>query len=253
MRIDPHHPRAESLRIRETLVQGVHDGITSTAGLLAHGRGEAFDYLLGETTHDFARRAIEAAAAYLLTAKSPILSINGNAAALVPSEFVMLAKLLNCKIEVNLFHHSEERIHRIETMLRALDETVVLDWKKSPKATLPGIASNRKTVIRSGIANADVVFVPLEDGDRCEALRALGKTVITVDLNPLSRTARSATVTIIDNIVRSLPLLIQTAGTMKAAPRKKKEEILKTYANRHILENALAAIAAHLKEVRRKT
>ena len=50
-----------------------------------------------------------------------------------------------------------------------------------------------------GIEKADVVLVPLEDGDRCEALIALGKD-IAIDLNPLSRTSRTATVTIVDEV-----------------------------------------------------
>ena len=102
MQIDPSHPRFKSLKIREKLVWGIKKGLTHPAGLLAHGRGEAFDYLLGEKTHDFAKKAIEAAGAYLISAKNPIISVNGNTSALCPNELVGLAKLLNCKIEVNL-------------------------------------------------------------------------------------------------------------------------------------------------------
>jgi len=67
---------------------------------------------------------------------------------------------------------------------------------------------------------ADVVFVPLEDGDRCEALIAAGKQVLVVDLNPLSRTARAATVTIVDELTRVLeellPLLLAGTGSPDA-------------------------------------
>ena len=48
---------------------------------------------------------------------------------------------------------------------------------------------------------------PLEDGDRCEALVKMGKKVITIDLNPLSRTAQTAHITIVDELTRCLPLL----------------------------------------------
>ena len=58
-----------------------------------------------------------------------------------------------------------------------------------------------------GIGEADVVLVPLEDGDRCQALKAMGKTVVTVDLNPLSRTAKAADVTVVDELTRALPFL----------------------------------------------
>ncbi|MEC8312917.1 MAG: phosphopantothenate/pantothenate synthetase family protein, partial [Candidatus Thermoplasmatota archaeon] len=39
-------------------------------------------------------------------------------------------------------------------------------------------------------------------GDRCEALVQMGKTVIVVDLNPLSRSAKMASITIVDEISR---------------------------------------------------
>jgi len=55
---------------------------------------------------------------------------------------------------------------------------------------------------------ADVVVVPLEDGDRTESLRKMGKLVIAVDLNPLSRTSKSASISIVDDIVRVIPQMI---------------------------------------------
>ena len=42
------HPRAKSLLIRKKLVEGFDNGLVAKEGLLAQGRGEAFDYLLGE-------------------------------------------------------------------------------------------------------------------------------------------------------------------------------------------------------------
>ena len=45
-----NHPRAGSLHIREMLVEGLRNGIVAHEGLIAHGRGEAFDYLIGEKT-----------------------------------------------------------------------------------------------------------------------------------------------------------------------------------------------------------
>ena len=35
----------------------------------------------------------------------------------------------------------------------------------------------------------------------------MGKEVVTVDLNPMSRTAKQASITIVDNVVRALPML----------------------------------------------
>ena len=56
--------------------------------------------------------------------------------------------------------------------------------------------------------SADVVLVPLEDGDRTIALKKAKKKIITFDLNPLSRTAQTADVTIVDNVTRAMKLLI---------------------------------------------
>lgn len=75
--------------------------------------------------------------------------------------------------------------------------------------SIPELESNRRFVDRNGISKADVVFVPLEDGDRTIALKRMNKKVITVDLNPLSRTALSSDITIVDNIVRVIPQLIE--------------------------------------------
>lgn len=213
MYIDKHHPRYLSLKYRELLVAGVKKGITSQAGLIAHGRGEAFDYLLGEKTHDFANEAITAAAKFLITSKKPILSVNGNVAALLPKEMAKLANVLGCPIEINLFHYSQRRVEVIEAYLKRFSNRVL--HSASQKVTLPHIASNRKITLREGIAGSDCVFVPLEDGDRAQAFIGMGKKVITIDLNPLSRTAQSATITIVDNIVRALPLLIQEIQKMK--------------------------------------
>ncbi|MBI3190878.1 DUF137 domain-containing protein, partial [archaeon] len=52
-------------------------------------------------------------------------------------------------------------------------------------------------------------LVPLEDGDRTLALKKAGKQVIAFDPNPLSRTAQTADITIVDNVVRGLKDLIK--------------------------------------------
>ena len=201
------HPRRESLLIRERLVEGVRSGITSQHGLIAHGRGEAFDYLIGERTRDFAETAIRAAVATLLLAEHPIISINGNAAALVPREMVRLSKVTSAPLEINIFHHSEERVAAIEAHLADFGGVNVL--KPTKDAVISTLSSDRRYVNPEGIARADVVFVPLEDGDRCGALREAGKTVIAVDLNPMSRTSRDASITIVDNVVRAVPRMIE--------------------------------------------
>ena len=73
---------------------------------------------------------------------------------------------------------------------------------------IPGLEGPRSLCCANGIGGADVILVPLEDGDRCEALVDLGKQVLVIDLNPLSRTARKATVTIVDEVSRAASGLV---------------------------------------------
>ena len=229
------HPRYESLRLRDAVVAGVDRGVTSVHGLIAHGRGEAFDYLLGERTHYFAREAVAAAAAMLAASQRPVLSVNGNAAALVADRLVALAAALSCPLEVNLFHRSQERERAIEKLLVASGATRVL--LPAADTFLEGIDSNRRYVHPEGIHRADVVFVPLEDGDRCQVLRAAGKEVVTVDLNPLSRTAKLASISIVDNVVRAMPLLIEAVGPSASDPEGSRR-LLGAYDNGRVLEAA---------------
>ncbi len=61
-KIPKSHPRYRSLLEREKLVEGFHKGLVAEAGLIAQGRGEAFDYLIGERTIPSALKATRAAA-----------------------------------------------------------------------------------------------------------------------------------------------------------------------------------------------
>jgi len=211
------HPRADSLRARERLVAGVEDGLTSRHGLIAHGRGEAFDYLLGERTTESADRAARAGAAHLLLADHPVVSVNGNVAALAPEAVVDLARAVDAAIEVNLFHRSPERVAAIADHLRAHGASEVLG--EGADAHVEGLDHDRAVVASEGIAAADVVVVPLEDGDRAAALDAAGKTEIVVDLNPLSRSARAADVPVIDELTRALPAIADHARELRDRPR----------------------------------
>ncbi|KQM12096.1 hypothetical protein AOA80_04315, partial [Methanomassiliicoccales archaeon RumEn M1] len=66
MEISKDHPRYRSLVTRERMSELVGKGIVAPTGLIAHGRGEAFDYLLGERTVPAADEAARVAAAHLL-------------------------------------------------------------------------------------------------------------------------------------------------------------------------------------------
>jgi 4-phosphopantoate---beta-alanine ligase len=231
-----NHPRRVSLVTRERLTDGVRNGITSFDGLIAHGRGEAFDYLLGERTHDFALRAVDAAAALLLNAKCAVISVNGNAAAMVPQELGALSEILGSPLEVNLFHVSREREMKIRDHLLSHGASQVLLPEED--FVITGLDSNRRFVNGEGIYRADVIFVPLEDGDRCEALIRSGRKVITIDLNPLSRTARTASITIVDNIVRALPLLVGRIKSLASESPSTLDNLLMNYDNSRTLREA---------------
>ncbi len=247
--IPPTHPRYRSLLEREKLVEGFERGLVVPQGLIAHGRGEAFDYLIGEETQDFAVRAIEAASAALLLAERPVVSVNGNVAALVPEHVVALSREIGAKLEVNLFYRSREREEAIAAALRAWGADEVLGVGEDASARIPELQSERRRVSPRGILLADVVFVPLEDGDRTEALRRMGKTVITVDLNPLSRTARTANITIIDNITRALPLLVDVVKRHKSLSRDSLRSILEGYSNERTIGEALDHICKRLRDI----
>ena len=233
------HPRYLSLTLRDKIVEGVEQGITSIHGLIAHGRGEAFDYLIGEATQPFAIEAIHAAAAMLLSAEHPIISVNGNVAALAPEGLIELGQILNAPLEVNIFHTETGREQKIRAYLLKHGASDVL--MPTTEAQLSYIDSNRKFVHPDGIFKADVVFVPLEDGDRCEALRKMGKDVVTVDLNPMSRTAKQASITIVDNVVRTLPLLCEKIREWSSDATA--QDMLKRYSNTAVLQEALQHIS----------
>jgi len=242
--IPKSHPRYASLVARERVTEGVKRGYTSSQGLIAQGRGECFDYLLGERTVPSAEGATRAAAALLLLAERPALSVNGNVAALVAEEMVALANELRIPLEVNLFHRSEERVKKIADLLRKKGAKEVLG--EHPDASVPGLEHARSLATRGGIFDADVVLIPLEDGDRCEALVAMGKNVIAIDLNPLSRTARKATVSIVDNILRAVPNLTEQVRQLSALTRADLERIVQEYDNEKVLRQAVQEIQDHL-------
>ncbi len=251
VKIPRSHPRYWSLYYRERIIEGMERGMTAKAGLIAHGRGEAFDYLIGERTIEPAERAMRAVVAKFLLAKHPVISVNGNVAALVPKETVELAKALNAKLEVNLFYRTEERVRAIAEELGKHDPDVEI-LGINPTKRIPGLEHERGKVDEKGIWRADVVLVPLEDGDRTEALVGMGKFVVTVDLNPLSRSARMADITIVDNIVRAYPRMIELAGELRNLQREELERIVEEYDNGKTLSDVLTYIRDRLTELARE-
>lgn len=240
--IPSNHPRAKSLYIRNLLVTGFKSGLVVPEGLLAHGRGEAFDYLIGEHTSVYALHAIKAASSLLLLADHPVISVNGNSAALCAREMVELANHSSAFLEVNLFYKSRDREYRISETLKKNGANIVLGLDKKNSIDIIDLTSSRRHVDLEGIYKADVVLVPLEDGDRTSALIKMKKKVITIDLNPLSRTAQSATISIIDNIVRTMPYLVETTKKIKNMKRSSLEKIVEEYDNQYNLDKSIKLI-----------
>lgn len=246
-KIPRNHPRYRSLVTRELISEAMKKGIVHETGLIAHGRGEAFDYLLGETTIPPADDAEKVAAAAVVCATNPVISINGNVAALAADECISLAKHVSAKLEINLFHHSPIRIKKIAHLLRK--KGVKTLYGLSPDARIPGLDSDRAYCSKEGIFTADVVLVPLEDGDRCQALQRMGKTVIAIDLNPLSRTAQAATITIVDNVVRAVPRIEQWAIALKDTMQSDLEKQVKQWDNKKNLVRVMDFLSKRLNSL----
>jgi 4-phosphopantoate--beta-alanine ligase len=211
---------------------------------MAHGRGEAFDYLLGEKTSRNAKNAIKAAASALLRASYPVISVNGNIAALCPMEIVKLAKVIDAKIEVNLFYTNKKRKQNIAKILKKYGAKEVLGLDPRYSRHITGLESSRRIVDEYGIYKADVVLVPLEDGDRTLALKKSGKKVITFDLNPLSRTAVTADITIVDNVIRGINQLIKECK-IQSGKNYLNDKIIK-FDNKKNLATTVREIKKHL-------
>ena len=246
------HPRYESLKYRHKIIEGMKALVVAEAGLIAHGRGECFDYMLGEKTNETAKEAIEAAVALLLTATHPVISVNGNTAALCPNELVKLSEIINAPLEINLFYRKEGRIEAIKKVLEDAGAKKILGLDELKMVEIEELSSNRRNVDPNGIKIADVVFVPLEDGDRTEALKKIGKKIIAVDLNPISRTSIWADITIVDNIVRVVPEMIKITKKLKETDEKFLKHIIQRFDNKKNIQLSLNTIIKYTKKQKKK-
>lgn len=220
-------------------------GIVDPTGLISHGRGEAFDYLMNEMSIEPALKAEEAAAAFLLNAENPVICVNGNTAALCPKEITELANEIDAKIEVNIFHRTKERMDTIIRFMENEGAKNVLG--RNPDARIPGLSSNRALCTKEGIFDSDVILVPIEDGDRAEALVGMGKVVISIDLNPISRTSRTSTISISDDISRALKNIRQYVIDMKGNEAYI-TKIMDVYDNPQTRQETIEVICSKLKK-----
>jgi len=231
--------------VRERLAQYVKEGLVTPTGLISQGRGEAFDYLMGERTTEAAMNAERAAAAYLLNAERPVICVNGNAAALDAEKLIELAEATGAKIEVNIFHRTEERMAALIRYMESCGAKDVLG--RDPDARIPGLSSDRALCTKDGIFSSDVILVPIEDGDRAEALVKMGKTVIAIDLNPLSRTSKTATVSIADEMSRALNNMIRFTNELRRDTKKGREKVISRFSNDDNRKEAVDQICDNLR------
>lgn len=220
------------------------EGVVSVTGLIAHGRGEAFDYLVGERTVPEAQSAERAAAALIVLAERPVITVNGNAAALSAKELGELSRASGAPLEVNLFHRSDERVEKVCSFVERESGEKVLGRKQD--GILEGVASDRARCSSEGLLTADVVLIPLEDGDRAEAMVRAGKKVIAIDLNPLSRTSLVATVSVVDEITRAVPNILSQVISLKG-DRAEAERVLAAFDNQRNLKAVLDRICQGLQ------
>ncbi|MFW9855677.1 MAG: phosphopantothenate/pantothenate synthetase [Candidatus Thorarchaeota archaeon] len=240
------HPRYESLVVRERIIEGMHNNIVAEAGLIAHGRGEAFDYILGESTPSIVLEQERLAVITMLLAKSPIISVNGNVAALCAHGIVKLGRAIHAPLEVNLFYRSNERLQAIEKTLFDAGAGEIYGTNPTYQTTISEITHKRRIVDSRGIKRSDCILVPLEDGDRTEALRRMGKTVVTVDLNPLSRTSLAASVTITNNIIRAVEEMTDMALEYCDKSQLELQELKSTFNNKNLLQKVLKFMSNRL-------
>ena len=229
--------------VREHLAEMVEKGLVNPTGLISHGRGEAFDYLMGERTIDASLKAERAAAAFLLKAERPMVCVNGNAAALDAKRLIALAEVIPASLEINLFHRTEERVDKLVSYMESEGGKNILG--RNPDARIPGLNHDRALCTKT-LYDCDAIVVPIEDGDRAEALVKMGKVVISIDINPLSRTSRAATVPVCDEMSRALENIIRFVNELKG----KDDEIRKiteTYSNAENRKEVLHQIADYLE------
>jgi 4-phosphopantoate--beta-alanine ligase len=161
---------------------------------------------------------------------------------LCAKDLVTLSNVTKSRIEVNLFHKSTARTNAIASILRKEDAFDVLGLHNKSKTIIKRVSSNRKYVDKDGIMNSDTIFLALEDGDRTESLVRMGKQVISVDLNPLSRTAIASNITIIDNIVRAIPNMVKISEQLVKKDKSYLLHLIKNFDNKENMHKSLVTI-----------
>ena len=233
------HPRYESLVLRDKIVKASKEGLLADSAMIAHGRGEAFDYLLGEKTTIPAKRAMYVTVALMILSKNPVISVNGNTTALAIDEIIEFAKAVDAKIEINLFYRTDKRVDKLTQLYKDHGYPEILGSNDDDIMYINEIKNPRASASKTGIYSADTILVPLEDGDRAEILSKSGKKKITIDLNSLSRTSKMSDVSIVDNVVRAIPFMTKIADDLKSQDKELLKGMIKDFDNKTNLEESL--------------
>jgi len=221
-RIPDSHPRKKSLESRQKIVDGSSMGLLADSAMIAHAEERLSTICSERGPRSQPERPFVRVRLASGMPEGPVISVNGNTTVLAGDGAIRLAAVLGCPIEVNLYYRTPSRVKGLISLLEELRLNVSQeaapdgfygDWKEavegvsllgeSPNFKIEGLEGPRSNCTAEGIGGADTILVPLEDGDRCEALITLGKEVLVVDLNPLSRSARMASVTIVDEVSRA--------------------------------------------------
>ena len=132
--------------MRHRLEIAAQRGMLAESAMIAHGRGEAFDYLLGEQTIPAALEATKHALKSLCDAKHPVLCLNGNVTALACDEMLKLADRIGCPLEVNIFYRTPERMEALFTFIQERQNALGLNvtvFGEHPNGRIPGLKGPR--------------------------------------------------------------------------------------------------------------
>ena len=77
----------------------------------------------------------------------------------------------------------------------------------------------------------------------------MGKKVIAIDLNPLSRTAKYASVTIVDNVTRAIPNIEKWVKKLKNKDRSVLEKMIESWDNKKMLKDTCSFISKRLNSL----
>ena len=75
------------------------------------------------------------------------------------------------------------------------------------------------------------------------------KTVIAIDLNPISRTAKTANITIVDNVTRAIPNIEKCVKKLKNKEENELKEMVQSWDNEKMLKKMLSFISKRLNSL----